>query len=86
MSYICPTCNKELKTKKSLARHTEKYHAGEPAPPGTPEPEPGNKPEPLEIVKPPEGAGATYECGDCGHEIKQGDKTCSGCGGELVWS
>ncbi|MFC1846761.1 hypothetical protein ACFLYS_01715 [Chloroflexota bacterium] len=80
--YVCPTCNKELKTKRTLAAHIEKCNPAEAE----------AETEALELV-PPAGETADaldsvkYRCIECNHEpITKGQETCPNCGITLDWT
>lgn len=81
--FVCPDCQKQLKTNKSLKRHQETQHQGGDS---------GEEGE-LEVleVKVPETAAPPgkggYHCVDCGQsDISLGDQNCPGCGCDLDWS
>ena len=96
MSYQCPTCQKVLKTKKSLNRHIKTQHPEQPGPGSETKEKPAVKAlEVLAIKKPPEHKEKTetkepetsgYHCVGCGGQLSKGQNPCPTCGAELDWS
>lgn len=81
--YICPECQKQLKTKKSLASHLANVHGKKPG--GSSEP--SAEVQTLTIEKPggPKAEGG-FHCVDCGATLTKGQTPCPNCGVALEWS
>lgn len=78
--YICPDCQKQLKSKRSLEQHRVKYHGGQPAAPAS------SDAAELEIQPPAADTGDTvYQCSNCGGKVSKGMPACPGCGLGLNW-
>jgi len=85
MSYVCPHCQKSLKTKGSLGSHIAKLHSDKSSAPVPDQENQAAPTETLEIEAPPEPTSG-YHCIDCGAALDKGQTPCPGCGGEPNWS
>ncbi len=86
MSYQCPECKKNLKTKKSLKRHIETQHQSKE------EPKDKKNIKVLEIKAPKKKKPTTeetesggYHCNNCGATLTKGQDPCPACGEALNW-
>jgi len=79
MPYNCPECHKSLKSKRSLDRHTEKFHAADNSD--------NQDAETLDLdIEKDNASPKTFHCGNCDTVINQGAETCPGCGQPLDWN
>lgn len=84
MPYICETCHKELKNRKSLEGHIAKFHPVAGSSDSTPEKDEKSESEAQVLeVKAPHAQ--KYECADCGAPIRRGQSPCPKCGTVLAW-
>lgn len=77
--FVCDQCHKELKSKRSLARHIEAIHGS------GKQKNPENESLEIEVEPEPE---YEYECEACDTKITRGMDTCPNpnCGKPLDWS
>lgn len=82
--YVCPHCQKSLKSKRSLDEHVKKYHAGQQEPPREND---NREAQELEVQAPGGDAGddEKYECGACHKRFSEKLERCPGCGEVLSW-